>query len=205
MTLPQFNIVKENEVLDFLNPFQVSDFFKRFLFSGNRDFIIATQNDWVVGITILFKKHLSQLNSISDTVTLSNIEVKKEYKNTGIASGMLKLVPHYCKKHDLTLLRTRPTEEGERYIFNKFTQILDKQNSLYVPHNLVFVYDDLNRFVFSNGVYDRTERLNIMYQVAQQAINSDNGKKYNLTVDSLNTHFLDETRDSIKKLFPINQ
>lgn len=194
-----YDFHKENTVYDDLySQYEMSYYFKRILSNTtDRDFFVAKNENKVVGIAILFKKYQARNNPNEGVVSLTNIEVDPDFKNEGIGTQLLNNVADYCLEHNYILRRTSPTEEGQSFIFNKFGKMLDKKGLSWIPENLGFIYDDLEKNVFDNKTYSAKDKIRLMKDVAQQVCDTDIAKEYDLNIEKLSSNFLMESREII--------
>ena len=164
-------------------------FKKSLLINTNRDFIFAIDEKDIVGFAILFRSDCS-FTPLENVISLSNIEVNKNYKNKGIGSYLFEKVIEIIEKEKKILKRTLPTPEGETFIEEKFSRMLKEKKINYIPYNLSFLYERLS----TNGFFtDKTnnQKISTMHLFEQEILKTPNLQEKEIKF--LNQNFLDET------------
>lgn len=166
----------------------------------NRDYVMSIDKNKILGFAILFDKENSPMDSLTNVVSLSNIEVDEDYTNRGIATKMLNFIAEHIKENNKILKRTSPTEDGKNYIYNKFTQILKDKNVPYIPDNLDFIYSKLESNYFKNKTLSNEKKIKLLLKVSEDALKGQYCKKHNInSLEKLNSNFLEDGYEAVEK------
>lgn len=169
-------------------------FSKSRLVEHNRDFILAKDNDQVIGFAILFRSEHG-MTPLENVVSLSNIEIHKDYKNKGIATRLFQDVMNYAKSNNKILKRSLPTDEGQNYIEQKFSNLLNENKISYIPHNLAFLYERLSENNFFKNK-DNQEKISTLHEFEKKILEHPKLKEFE--VKTLNMNFLNEADEIIQ-------
>jgi len=169
-------------------------FSKSRLVEHNRDFILAKDNDQVIGFAILFRSEHG-MTPLENVVSLSNIEIHKDYKNKGIATRLFQDVMNYAKSNNKILKRSLPTDEGQNYIEQKFSNLLNENKISYIPHNLAFLYERLSENNFFKNK-DNQEKISTLHEFEKNILEHPKLKEFE--VKTLNMNFLNEADEIIQ-------
>lgn len=173
---------------------------KHFNYTFNRDFMVAIHEYNIIGIGILYNKEKCTREPLENVITLTNIIIDESYKNKGVATAIFNNITDYISVNNKILRRTSPTEDGSNYIFEKFTNILENKKINYIPHNLDFIYEKLERDYFKNKRIDNYKKIDILNNVSKSILKNKKCIEYKVDkVEKLSTNFLDESYDEIEK------
>jgi hypothetical protein len=161
------------------------------LYAGNRDYIIATIDEEIVGYACLFKQDVSVKLPLINTVTLSNIVVDDNYTNKGIATQMLNEIAISLSMNDKVLRRTDPTTMGKKYTSDKFSKILKNNNINYLTEDTSYIFKILDEHVFLNNNYSRNKKFNIFNKTISFVL-KEKGIEHDSTQKDLNLVFKDD-------------
>ena len=117
----QYHVVKEEDYFDFIIEHDI-ELEKQSLSDRYRDHVFVTDGDKAIAYTCLMKDYDFPTDKTSDAI------IKNENK---------------------ILLRTKPSTDGEKYSYNRITQISTDLNLPTIPHNLTFIYRALD----NNGFF----------------------------------------------------
>ena len=137
-----YTFVKADELYDFL--YEKENLLDNTI-GENRDYIFALKENNIVGYAILFDTENKLYDALKNTYTLSNIAVAKDFRNKGIATGMIDLMLDEVKKSNRILIRTKPDLLGKLYTYNKITNNAKDKNVYFIPHNLSFIYKTIEK------------------------------------------------------------
>lgn len=171
------------------------------LVEHNRDFILAKDNDQVIGFAILFRSEHG-MTPLENVVSLSNIEIHEDYKNKGIATRLFQDVMDYARSNNKILKRSLPTDDGQNYIEKKFSNLLNGNDIPYIPYNLVFLYERLSE----NHLLDNKnnhEKISTLHEFEKKIL--EHPKLKELDVKILNMNFLKEADEIIQSQKPQNR
>lgn len=191
------------EEKDFENFFkEVNRLDWRNIATQNRDYIFAILDKNIVGFSILAKTYNNNSN-FKDVITLSNIEVHKDYRNQGIGTNIINKTLDIVKNSNMILKRSRPEEDGEKYIFNKITNSIKDLNIPCIPYNLDFVFSSLENKVFNNGNFNHHEKIEMMNKVAETMLLNPAIHKYRKLNDisDISLYMFDFAEPAIDSLF----
>jgi GNAT superfamily N-acetyltransferase len=138
-----FHIVKEEDYFDFIIEHDV-------LLEGQllspqfRDHVFITENDKIVGYTALMKDYEFPHSSTDDVMSMATIFIHSDYRNRGLSKPLIENSLNHIKDNDKILLRTKPSNDGVSYSFDRITKISNDLNLKFIPHNLDFVFQQLN-------------------------------------------------------------
>lgn len=201
--LYDYKYVSEENINKELRQLNVPDDLVSSVFQGQRDFVLAIRKNELAGIAMLCDRNKSPYNPIKDVTSLSYIKVSENHKHKGVGINLLEETIKTIQSKNHILRRTEPTDDGKMFIFDKFTNMLNNANVNYIPDNLFFIYDRLDKKIFNNADYSNIEKIKKMNEVANALLEHDVCKKYDINkIEKLNGNFLveaDEVIDSIKK------
>lgn len=188
----EFKNISGDELEDFLDEYNLL-FKESKLVRFNRDFIFATKDNDIVGFAILFRSENSY-TPLENVVSLSNIEVNKDFQNNGIATALFDKVIEFAKNSNKILKRSQPTDDGEAFIQNKFSKTLKEKEISYIPYNLAFLYERLttNKLLENKS---HKEKIKTLHDFEQKIL--QHPKLIELKVQSLNQNFLIEADEII--------
>ena len=173
----KYKTLKSEELYDFIS--QYEKFPKRDFSDQNRDYVLATYDNRIIGFSIMADKS-KFANSLQNVISLSNIEVHEDFRNLGVASNMIDLTIKEIKKQNKIMLRTLPDELGEKYIYNQITNKLKKENVCFIPHNLSHIYNMLEKKVFDKKNINNKDKIKLMLELANKTLEHTVCKKYNI-------------------------
>lgn len=195
-----FEFVKHEDIDNYLSDKQTFKAFDSIVMVGDRDVIVAKENNNIVGFASLCRNWEKRFDAIDDVLTLTNIEVKKENRNNGISKILLAKVADHVKENNLILRRTEPTEDGALYIKDSFSRLLKEKDVLTIPNNLYFIYYKLNNDIFSSND-SINDKVKLMNDVAKETIKTDLCKKYDIdNIEKLNSNFIEPAYEIIDKM-----
>ncbi len=164
------------------------------LVNHNRDFILAKDNDKIIGFAILFRSE-NGMTPLENVISLSNIEIHEDYKRKGIATRLFQDVMEHIKLENKILKRSQPTDDGQNYIEQKFSNLLNENNISYIPHNLAFLYERLSENnLFENK--NNQEKISTLHEFEKKILKHPKLKE--LEVKTLNMNFLNEADEIIQ-------
>lgn len=192
-----YKMVKENEFQDFFEKFE--DELEIGIISSNRDYIFALDKNKVIGCAILFNQEKSLRMPINNTTTLSNIYVNKDYRNKGISSTMIDMLIKKIKQDNKILKRTEPDLDGKLYIFDKITYKTKENNLLVIPHNLDFIYFEIE----NNNLYksfNEEDKIFKMYQLSEKMLKHKTLIEWGIQdISEINYSFIDVLKEVIEE------
>lgn len=171
------------------------------LVSQNRDFILAKDNNKIIGFAILFRSEKG-MTSLENVTSLSNIEIHEDYKRKGIATRLFQDVMEHVKLENKILKRTQPTDDGQNYIYKKFSNLLQENKIPYIPYNLSFLYERLSENDFLKNKSNQ-QKISTLHQFEKKILEHQTLKK--LDIKSLNMNFLKEADEIIQSQKPHNR
>jgi GNAT superfamily N-acetyltransferase len=194
----KFVFVESKYVNDFLRGKEKT--INRTFDSDYRNYVFAMKNNKIIGYAILFDNEKKRYNSLSNVFTLSNIEVDNDFRRQGVASGMIDLLINVVKSEGRILKRTTPDVLGKLYIFDKISEVAKHNNVYFIPHNLVFIYE----FIEKNGLFknkNNDSKMKFFNTVCNNMLKHPKIKEWDIdTLDELNGGFHDVIADVISKL-----
>ena len=157
----QYHVVKEEDYFDFIIEHDI-DLEKQSLSEKHRDHVFVTEGDKVIAYTCLMKDYDFPREKTADAMTMATIYVNSNYRNQGISKKLIEESLNHIKNENKILLRTNPSSDGEKYSFNRITQIANDINLPFIPHNLSFIYRNLDSkgFFKNKDIENRVELLN---------------------------------------------
>jgi len=144
----QYQVVKEEDYFDFIIEHDI-ELEKQSLSDRYRDHVFVTDGDKAIAYTCLMKDYDFPTDKTSDAITMATIYVNSNYRNQGISKKLIEESLNHIKNENKILLRTKPSTDGEKYSYNRITQISTDLNLPTIPHNLTFIYRALD----NNGFF----------------------------------------------------
>lgn len=191
----KYHIVDEEQYDTFHE--KIKKYQERHLYPHDRKFIFAVKNNEVIGLAILLDAE-KDIEPLKNTLMLTNIEVKSNERNNGIASNLINIALNEVKKENKILYRTTPKEDGIKYIYDKITNKVEELNIDCIPHNLTFIYKHLENNIFSKkDITENKDKIKILYEVANNMIKENNIEK----IEDINFHMTEEAEKSIENVF----
>jgi hypothetical protein len=132
---------------------------------------------------------------LKGVMTLSNIMVNTGYRNQGIATKMLNEIIHHVKEKNIVLRRTAPESDGFKFIYNKFTDMLNDNEVPFIEFNKSFVYEMLE----SKGLLKKkqsSEKIKLMNDYVEKLENST------FFIESGNKEIGSWLYDELKRIMP---
>lgn len=193
----QYHIVREEDYFDFIIEHDI-ELEKQSLSDRYRDHVFVTDGDKAIAYTCLMKDYDFPRDKTSDAITMSTIYVNSNYRNQGISKKLIEESLNHIKNENKILLRTKPSSDGEKYSYNRITQIATDLNLPTISHNLVFVYRGLDK----NGFF-KNKNIDSKMDLFQQTCNEllqhpDSVKEGFKDIDYLDD-FMDHTLNKILK------
>lgn len=144
---------------EFTSQFETDYEIHRHIVDTNRDYVFAISDNEIVGLLTVFNQEKSMRLPIDGVLTISMIKLLPEYENKGIASQMFLKAVSEIQNQGKIVMRTEPTDEGEDKIYNKFTALLESNQTPYIAFEKSYDFammdkidgelptDRLNRFL----------------------------------------------------------
>jgi len=191
----KYHIVDEEQYDTFHE--KIKKYQERHLYPHDRKFIFAVKNNEVIGLAILLDAE-KDIEPLKNTLMLTNIEVKSNERNNGIASNLIDIALNEVKKENKILYRTPPKEDGIKYIFDKITNKVEESSIDCIPYNLTFIYRYLEENIFSKkDITENKDKIKILYEVANNMVKENNIKK----IEDINSYMTEEAEKSIENIF----
>jgi ribosomal protein S18 acetylase RimI-like enzyme len=197
----KYHKVESENLNDFMS--QYKRFPKREFISNNKTHFLATSDDQVVGYAILVNKSKTKMNNLKDVLMLSNIEVGTDFRNIGIATNLIDMIIKESKEKNKILLRTRPDELGELYVYDQITNKLNSNTVDNIPYNLDFIYYILEREgILTNK--SNAEKIQELNSLSLKILNHEVCKQYDIDeLEKLNMNFLKEATEVFKTEYKV--
>lgn len=144
----EYHVVKEEDYFDFIIEHDI-ELENQNISEKHRDHVFVTKGDKVIAYTCLMKDYDFPRDKTSDAMTMATIYVNSNYRNQGISKKLIEESLNHIKNENKILLRTKPSTDGEKYSYNRITQIANDLNLPTIPHNLTFIYRSLD----NNGFF----------------------------------------------------
>lgn len=153
-----------------------------------RDYLLAFKDNKIVGFAILYDKSQDAREALLNVTSLSMIEVDEDYWHQGIGTQLLEETIKYIKENERILKRTDPTPLGDKYIKDKFGNMLDNANVNYIPHNLIGIYQRLEAKYDKFKTLSSEDKIDLMNELSEKALSHDLCKRFEIkTVKDFNS------------------
>jgi ribosomal protein S18 acetylase RimI-like enzyme len=202
----KYHVVKEEDYFDFIIEHDIK-LEKQSLSDRYRDHVFVTDNsnDNVVAYTALMKDYSFPTNKTDDAMTMATIYVNSEYRNQGISKKLIEVSLEHIKNENKLFIRTKPSNDGSNFSFDRITKMSNDLELNFIPHNLSFVYQALeNKNVLKNKSIE--EKMEVFNTTCDNLLNHFELKKDNITkIDHITEIEHQSVLNTIIKNNPLNK
>lgn len=169
--------------------------FINFEFNKNRHFVIAYNQNQIVGLTSLTKYSMlfdrEEINNHymhNKFIYNSYMTVAKEFRGNNISIEMMKKSLEFAKENNLIFIRSQPTEDGRSYIEKKIDQIVKNDKKIVcINYDSNKIFSDLKTFIKSINNDNDYSKFLTKFKPLINKINNDISEK-NLQLDKIDDY-----------------